>query len=452
MSYWAELQVWGLHPVAFHATNALVIAACAALLVVAVHRYTGDAAWAMGAGILFAIHPYHVENAAWIAARTDSAATLLALVSLLAYERWSRNQRGLALWAIVAFEAALLFKESVVFFPAMVIILRSVPAERKITSREWLRGILPLGGTALFHFVVLRRLCLGDAGLSSLRTFGVTWVKRGADFFSAAILPVHAEQIEAHAVLALIASLAVLGLLVVLARVHLSGRRREVAAVILLFGASVVPSLLSFQERYLFFPSAISAAALAFLLLRVPRRTAPFLWAMVSVIWVVSLTQHWVYWREAGKASTQLIRGLTEASRLEGVAEIVIANQPYRVGGAPVNGDLNAAVRLSGGGPVQVRAATSLDLPTASASGIEGRYEDAVRLSPNGVEVKVRMPHDRFSGVFLPLQRPPNTTKELGFATLEFDDRDGVTVRIPRNEDGSRVAYVWYDGALTRLF
>jgi hypothetical protein len=37
-------------------------------------------------------------------------------------------------------------------------------------------------------------------------------------------------------------------------------------------------------------------------------------------------------------------------------------------------------------------------------------------------------------------------------STPSFDDRDGVTVRIPRNEDGSRVAYVWYDGALTRLF
>jgi hypothetical protein len=101
---------------------------------------------------------------------------------------------------------------------------------------------------------------------------------------------------------------------------------------------------------------------------------------------------------------------------------------------------------------VRIRAATSLNLPNASASGIEGALNDAARIQANGVALTIRMPEARFSGIFLPLQRPRNTIREEAFATLSFDDVGGVTVTIPRADDGSRAAYAWYDGKLTRLF
>ena len=105
-SYWAELHVWGMRPAVFHLTNLVLMGACAALIVLVVRRFTGDPRWGTAAGILFALHPFHVENAAWIAARADSASAAWALVALLAYERWSRRDRGIPLGAIVAFEAA----------------------------------------------------------------------------------------------------------------------------------------------------------------------------------------------------------------------------------------------------------------------------------------------------------------------------------------------------------
>jgi len=448
----AELHLWGMRSAAFHLTNSLLIGACAVLIVLAVRRFSGDPVWATAAGILFALHPYHVENAAWIAARADSAATALVLVSSLAYERWTRNERGLAFGAFTAFESALLFKESVVLFPAMVVILRVVQTGSRLPRREWMRGILPLATIAAVHFLVLRRVFLGDSGLNLLKTLGPYWIKRGVDFFSAAILPVHAEQIEAKPILIAGSALLVLGVFVVFARRHLAGRVYEAGALILLFLTSLAPSLLSFQERYFLFPSTVSCTILAFLLLGSPKRVAPLLWTFVLVVWIGSLGAHWRGWLEAGRASNQLIGSLSEASHGENVREIVIANQPYRVAGAPLAGDLSSAVRLSGGRVVRVRAATSLNLPTASASGIEGALSDAIRLRPTGVELQIRMPQGVFSGIFLPLQRTPNTIRDVEFATLVFDDRGGVTVRIPRIEDGSRVAYAWYDGKLTRLF
>lgn len=451
-SYWAELRIWGMSSVAFHLTNCLLITTCAVLVVVVVRRFTGDSRWATAAGILFGIHPYHVENAAWIAARADVASTAFALVALLAYERWTHNERGLAFGAMAAFEIALLFKESVVLFPVMVIILRIAERGPRLGRQEWLRGVLPLGGVAVVHFFILRKFFLGDIGLDPLKTLGRTWIKRGVDFFTAAILPVHAEHIEAHVILFAGLALALLAGLILLARRNLSGRAFNAGALILLFLASLAPSLLSFQERYFFLPSAVSAAALAYLLLRIPKRIAALVWVVVLVIWTGSLGAHWQGWLEAGRANDRLIAGLTEASHRVNVKEIVVANQPYRVAGAPLAGDLNAAVRLSGGGGVRIRAATSLNLPNASASGIEGDLSSAIRLQSTGVELRIQMPAGRFSGIFLPLQRLPNTVREEDYATLAFDDLGGVTVKIPRLDDGSRVAYAWYDGKLTPLF
>jgi hypothetical protein len=54
-------------------TNLLLISAAAALVVVLIRRYTASAPLAGAAGILFALHPYHVENAAWIAARPNGS-------------------------------------------------------------------------------------------------------------------------------------------------------------------------------------------------------------------------------------------------------------------------------------------------------------------------------------------------------------------------------------------
>jgi len=154
-SFWAERRVWGLNSVAFHLTNVALIALCAALVVVVLRRLTDDPRWATAAGALFALHPYHVENAGWIAARADVGATLLVLSAWLAYERWESSGRGIPWIALIAFEAALLFKESVVLFPVMVALL--VALRRGPSRREALAGILPLGAVAALHFLVLRR-------------------------------------------------------------------------------------------------------------------------------------------------------------------------------------------------------------------------------------------------------------------------------------------------------
>jgi len=445
-SFRVETHLWGLQSAAFHATNALMIAASAVVVVLVVRRFTGDSSWAVATGVLFALHPYHVENAAWIAARADVAATALMLLAALAYDDWVRRERGLPWLALVLFWLALLFKESVALFPAMIWILRRAVTGTPLARTEWLKGILPLGFVAGLHFIFLRPAFLHASGLDPLESFGGSWLKRGIEYFAAAVVPAHAEYVETHPIVCAIAAAATLAVLAWVARRHL--RAGAVAAVIVLFVASLLPSALSFQERYLFLASVVGAAALAYLLLRSPRRFAIPAGSALVVLWITALGAHWSGWLEAGKASRQLVAGLTEASRRVDIREVVLANQPYRVAGAPLAGDLHAAVMLSGGRSISIRAATALNLPEANDSGISAEP----RVTPLGAELFIRIPQAVFSGVFLPLRRTPNSVVDEGFAVLSFDDGGGVSVRIPRSDDGTRAAYVWRGGRLVVLF
>jgi tetratricopeptide (TPR) repeat protein len=88
--------------VALHAiVSALVVLLALAVLPPA----TPGAAWLAGAaGLLFAVHPVHVETAAWIVGRSDSLAALFGLLALtlhLAYRRGgSRGALGAAALAL----------------------------------------------------------------------------------------------------------------------------------------------------------------------------------------------------------------------------------------------------------------------------------------------------------------------------------------------------------------
>jgi tetratricopeptide (TPR) repeat protein len=112
----------------------LLHAACAALVVLAGSVLgLGPGASAL-AGILFAVHPVHGENVAWISGRTDVLALLLALVSLLAHRASRRDPaRPRRLWRILSlatFAAALLAKEMAAVLPAWIAILELARAPR----------------------------------------------------------------------------------------------------------------------------------------------------------------------------------------------------------------------------------------------------------------------------------------------------------------------------------
>src|SRR2546422_877825 len=192
-AYWLDLHLWKLSPGLFHLTNLILLCGVSALVVILIRRYAGDSHLAGIAGLLFALHPYHIENAAWIAGRADSLYSLLFLCAALAYDRWRTTARGLPLLAMTSFELALSAKESAVTLPPFIVLLGVIDARRRPSAREGLRGYLPIAGLALGHFLLVRPLALGGLELSVLGRSVSLWARHLLAFGASTILPAQTE-------------------------------------------------------------------------------------------------------------------------------------------------------------------------------------------------------------------------------------------------------------------
>lgn len=161
LTYLLDYSLWRLDAFGFHLTN-VGLHAIAAWLVGSLLRRLG---WGDGnaliAASLFAVHPIHSENVAWISGRTDVLAFVLATAALWP---WTAARRPVpAHWragSLLLFVAALLAKEM-----AVVMLFWLVALERWLRSETWravLRSTAPFG-LALVGYAVWRFGILGIA-------------------------------------------------------------------------------------------------------------------------------------------------------------------------------------------------------------------------------------------------------------------------------------------------
>lgn len=97
-----------------HLVN-LVWHAAVCVLVVWLARRLADDATALVAGLLFAVHPVHVEAVANVVGRAELMAAAFILLGV-----YAALGRGSLLWSAVAWSAALLCKENAAVLPALV--------------------------------------------------------------------------------------------------------------------------------------------------------------------------------------------------------------------------------------------------------------------------------------------------------------------------------------------
>ena len=457
-SLWLDRWLWGLSPGPIHLTNIVLIAAAAALLVILARRYGGDGRLAAGTGLLFALHPYHVENAAWIAGRSDVLAAVPLLLAAWAYDRWRERCRGVPVIAALLFEAALLAKETAIVLPPALLLIGLSVRSRRPGAGEWLRGYPLLALVAAGHFLLLRPWVLGGPGRTLLRGFGTGWIKDGLGFVAATLVPLPVESLATRPVLWAAVALGVALALLAVARAR-SGRVPPAAILgAALCGVLLLPAIVGFQERYLFLPSAASCCALAALVQAARGRAAGLLGALLVSGWLVTSWMHWSGWREAAAASRSLVAGLVQASQRPGVGEIVVANLPHRVHGASVAGDFRAALLLSGGRPIPVRAAAWISCATAVDDALDGPPGTAVRRPPAqpSAEVWLRIPRTPFSAFIGPgrelIDAGNAASRTTPTGALRFDGRNGVRVRIDPDPARGRAAYAWVRGELRPLF
>ena len=131
LSHMTDCALFGLNPGAHHFVNVVFHAANAALLFVLLLRLTEKLWPAALIAALFAWHPLHVESVAWISERKDVLSMFFALLTLLSYAKFAKENSRRAYWlALSFFTLGLLAKPMLVTLPFVLLLLDFWPLRR----------------------------------------------------------------------------------------------------------------------------------------------------------------------------------------------------------------------------------------------------------------------------------------------------------------------------------
>ena len=274
VSYMLDYQLWGLRPAGYIGHNLLLHGLNGWLLYLAIVRITARKQAALGAALLFLVHPLQVESVVWISQRKNLLAMLFFLLALLGYQAYrSRPDAKAGYWAALAFfGAALLAKSAAVVLP-----IGLLAYDRLVLGKSWRasgRSVLPFllvaagagclalvsqsaefggGGRAAYH------------GGSPLAT-ALTMLPVFADYLRLLLLPVGLSGVYSPAIRQAVDPAVVLSavaLLLALAGAWRLCRRERSLGFWLLLGlagflpvSQVVPLVTLMNDRYLYFPLA----------------------------------------------------------------------------------------------------------------------------------------------------------------------------------------------------
>ena len=138
-AFWLFHQLWGRDTLGYHLVNIGLHALSGFLLTLLLRRLAVPGA--VLAGILFALHPVHVESVAWITELKNTLSGVLYLAAALAYLRFdSSRRRAFHAVALALFPLALLAKSVTATLPAALLVVFWWKRGRL----DWRRDVLPL--------------------------------------------------------------------------------------------------------------------------------------------------------------------------------------------------------------------------------------------------------------------------------------------------------------------
>ena len=183
LSHMVDVSLFGLDAGAFHVVNVAIHALNSMLVFLWWRSATKATLASFFAGVLFAVHPLHVESVAWIAERKDLVSSAFLLLSLASYLSYVRG--GHYLLVLATYCLALMSKPMVVTFPVLLLLLDFWPLRRVTaaddSARWWplLREKVPLLALAAAASVVTVAI---QARVGALPIVGrITWSGRFAN-------------------------------------------------------------------------------------------------------------------------------------------------------------------------------------------------------------------------------------------------------------------------------
>jgi Tfp pilus assembly protein PilF len=140
--FWIEHHLFGQNPTGYHAVNLLLQSLNAVLVWTMLQQLGVPGAWL--AGLIFGIHPVHVESVAWISELKNVLSLFFALLSILCFLEID-NKRVLSsktayAASLLFFILALLAKTQVVFLP-VVLLLCQWWLDRQLPKKQWIESL-----------------------------------------------------------------------------------------------------------------------------------------------------------------------------------------------------------------------------------------------------------------------------------------------------------------------
>jgi len=133
LSLMLDVEIYGLNPAGFHATNVLLHAGGVLCLFAALCRMTGSAGLWPSAFVaaVYAVHPLHVESVAWVGERKGVLSLFFGFACLWAYARYARRPtRGRMLTTSALLALSLSSKQTFVTLPFALLLLDVWPLRR----------------------------------------------------------------------------------------------------------------------------------------------------------------------------------------------------------------------------------------------------------------------------------------------------------------------------------
>lgn len=367
--YAAELGLWrpvttallglqwnlsGGEPLLFHAVNVLVHTA-ASLLVVLLLAELLPLGAAFAAGIVFAVHPVHVEAVANVIGLSELVSTACVLGACVLHVRGgTRSTWTTALLVGLLYLLGFGAKESAITLPGLVFLLdaardrlgfRELPGYLAARWRVYTVMLLVAVGLLAARYQVLGSIAspfapLGAELLTDLPriwTLGEIWmhyvrlwvfpIDLAADY-SPGVIPVSFQWGVANTIGAALALLVLTLSLVAWRRPEMRGgvnTARAAAFGVVWFMIAISPtsntlflSGILLAERTLYLPSVGLAAATGWLVVRLARDRERVAWVALTVVVVASGVRVWTRnptWRDTGTVLATLIEDYPQSGR-----------------------------------------------------------------------------------------------------------------------------------------
>jgi len=160
--YWLLYRTHGPNPAVFHLFQLVLCAGTAWLVFQLGRELLGNELAAFGGALLWALHPQHVETVTWVSALPDAGAACFGILGFWLFLRAEKAaDRAVSRYAIaaLAYFPALLFKESALTFPLLLLVYWFFFPGSSTWGQKTVRW-LPFGA-ALVVYVTIRVSALG---------------------------------------------------------------------------------------------------------------------------------------------------------------------------------------------------------------------------------------------------------------------------------------------------